>query len=76
MSASKDRAARGHGDIRRRCREVSTRRSNIHGRAGALLALRAKLNGADSAAALALGVSGGLTGLKPAVEEKLARGHD
>jgi uncharacterized protein (TIGR01244 family) len=45
-------------------------------RAGALLALRAKLNGADSAAALALGVSGGVTGLKPTVEEKLARGHD
>jgi len=45
-------------------------------RAGALLALRAKLNGADNDAALALGVAGGLTGLKPAVEKKLEQGHD
>ena len=41
-------------------------------RAGALLALRARRNGADSAAALALGVASGLSGLKPAVEKKLA----
>jgi uncharacterized protein (TIGR01244 family) len=45
-------------------------------RAGALLALRDKLAGADNAAALALGVASGLTGLKPAVEQKLAQGHD
>jgi uncharacterized protein (TIGR01244 family) len=41
-------------------------------RAGALLALRAKGNGADSAAALALGIAGGVTGLKAVVEQKLA----
>lgn len=41
-------------------------------RAGALLALRAKLNGADDAAALELGAAAGLTGLKPTVEQKLA----
>jgi uncharacterized protein (TIGR01244 family) len=41
-------------------------------RAGALLALRARLNGADAAAALELGTAAGLTGLKPTVEQKLA----
>jgi uncharacterized protein (TIGR01244 family) len=45
-------------------------------RAGALLALRAKLKGADNDSALALGVASGLTGLKPAVEKKLEQGHD
>jgi uncharacterized protein (TIGR01244 family) len=45
-------------------------------RVGALLALRAKLEGSDNDAALALGVAGGVTGLKHAVEEKLAQGHD
>jgi len=45
-------------------------------RAGALLALRDKLAGADNSSALALGVASGLTGLKPTVEQKLAQGHD
>jgi protein tyrosine phosphatase (PTP) superfamily phosphohydrolase (DUF442 family) len=45
-------------------------------RVGALLALRAKLEGSDNDAALALGVAGGVTGLKHTVEEKLAQGHD
>jgi len=45
-------------------------------RAGALLALRDKLDGADDKSALALGVASGLTSLKPAVEQKLAQGHD
>jgi len=45
-------------------------------RAGALLALRAKLRGADDAAALALGVAAGVTALKPTLEQKLAQGHD
>lgn len=45
-------------------------------RAGALLALRDKLDGANNEAALALGVASGLTGLKPTVEQKLAQGHD
>jgi len=45
-------------------------------RAGALLALRAKLDGADNDTALALGIAGGVTGLKSAVEQKLAQGHD
>ncbi len=45
-------------------------------RVGALLALRAKLGGADDKAALDTGVASGLTGLKPAVEKKLAAGHD
>jgi uncharacterized protein (TIGR01244 family) len=45
-------------------------------RAGALLALRAKLAGADDDAALALGVSAGLAALKPVVEQKLAQGRD
>jgi hypothetical protein len=43
-------------------------------RAGALLALRAKLEGADDDTALALGVAGGVTGLKATVEERLAQG--
>lgn len=45
-------------------------------RAGALLALRDKLAGADNDKALALGLASGLTSLKPAVEQKLAQGHD
>ena len=45
-------------------------------RAGALLALRAEMNGTSSDDALALGLAGGLTGLKGAVEQKLAAGHD
>lgn len=45
-------------------------------RAGALLALRAKLAGADAESALALGVAGGVTGLKATVEEKLEQGQD
>jgi len=45
-------------------------------RAGALLALRAKLGGSDNDAALALGIAGGVTALKSTVEEKLAQGHD
>jgi uncharacterized protein (TIGR01244 family) len=45
-------------------------------RAGALLALRDKLEGASSESALALGVASGLTSLKPTVEQKLAQGHD
>ena len=45
-------------------------------RAGALLALRAKLNGADAESALALGVAGGVTALKETVEQKLAQGQD
>lgn len=45
-------------------------------RVGALLALRAKAEGADSAAALELGVANGLGSLKGAVETKLAAGHD
>jgi uncharacterized protein (TIGR01244 family) len=45
-------------------------------RAGALLALRAKMHGADNDAALELGVSAGVTGLKRTVQEKLAAGHD
>jgi uncharacterized protein (TIGR01244 family) len=45
-------------------------------RAGALLALRDKLTGADSEKALALGLASGLTSLKPTVEQKLAQGHD
>jgi uncharacterized protein (TIGR01244 family) len=45
-------------------------------RVGALLALRAKLGGADDKAALDAGVASGLAGLKPAVEQKLATGHD
>jgi hypothetical protein len=43
---------------------------------GALLALRDKQNGATNESALALGVASGLAGLKPAVEQKLAQGHD
>jgi uncharacterized protein (TIGR01244 family) len=45
-------------------------------RVGALLALRAKAEGADSAAALELGVASGLGSLKAVVEKKLADGHD
>jgi uncharacterized protein (TIGR01244 family) len=45
-------------------------------RAGALLTLRNKLAGADNESALALGIASGLTSLKPAVEQKLAQGHD
>jgi uncharacterized protein (TIGR01244 family) len=45
-------------------------------RAGALLALRSKLEGADNQTALALGVASGLTGLTATVEQKLADGHD
>ncbi len=45
-------------------------------RVGALLALRAEMNGAKSDDALALGLASGLTGLKSAVEQKLAAGHD
>lgn len=45
-------------------------------RAGALLALRAKLKGADDEAALALGVASGVTGLQPVVTEKIKAGHD
>jgi uncharacterized protein (TIGR01244 family) len=45
-------------------------------RAGALLALRAKANGADAQAALELGLANGLVGLKPLVEEQLIAGHD
>jgi len=45
-------------------------------RVGALLALRAKIHGADDAAALELGVASGLGGLQPVVEQKLAAGHD
>ncbi len=40
-------------------------------RVGALLALREKLNGADSEAALALGLEAGLTRLEPTVRERL-----
>jgi protein tyrosine phosphatase (PTP) superfamily phosphohydrolase (DUF442 family) len=45
-------------------------------RVGAMLALRAKLNGADSESALALGEAAGLKALKPTVEQKLDVGHD
>jgi uncharacterized protein (TIGR01244 family) len=45
-------------------------------RAGALLALRAKHDGADDDDALALGVAAGVTGLKQTVQDKLAQGHD
>lgn len=42
-------------------------------RVGALLTLRAKLQGEDDDAALALGEEAGLTRLKPAVEEVLSK---
>ena len=45
-------------------------------RVGALLALRAKLGGADDKAALDVGTASGLAALKPAVEQKLAAGKD
>lgn len=41
-------------------------------RVGALLALRASLDGADDDSALALGRAGGLTGLESVVQERLA----
>jgi uncharacterized protein (TIGR01244 family) len=41
-------------------------------RAGAMLALRAKLNGASNAEAIELGVAAGLVGLKATVEQRLA----
>jgi uncharacterized protein (TIGR01244 family) len=43
-------------------------------RAGALLALRAKLGGADNDAALALGIAAGVTALEPVVEQRLEEG--
>ena len=45
-------------------------------RVGALLALRAKMQGADDEEALALGVDAGLTGLRPVVEGVLATSPD
>jgi uncharacterized protein (TIGR01244 family) len=45
-------------------------------RSGALLALRARANGADAETALELGVANGLAGLRPVVEAKLLAGHD
>jgi protein tyrosine phosphatase (PTP) superfamily phosphohydrolase (DUF442 family) len=45
-------------------------------RVGALLALRAQQGGADSQSALDFGTANGLVSLKPAVEQKLAAGHD
>jgi len=45
-------------------------------RVGALLALRASLNGADDDEALQLGLSGGLGSLRSAVETRLAEGED
>ncbi len=43
-------------------------------RAGALLALREKLNGADNATALEFGREAGLTGLEPVVIKRLEEG--
>ncbi len=43
-------------------------------RAGALLALRAALNGAEDTAAIQLGQSAGMTSLEPVVRERLADG--
>lgn len=45
-------------------------------RVGALLALRASLDGADDEAALALGREGGLTSLEGVVRERLAESDD
>jgi protein tyrosine phosphatase (PTP) superfamily phosphohydrolase (DUF442 family) len=45
-------------------------------RVGALLALRAKMHGADTANALALGIDAGLTSLQPVVEEALSESPD
>jgi uncharacterized protein (TIGR01244 family) len=45
-------------------------------RVGALLALRAKLNGADDEDALALGADAGLASLRPVVENVLATSPD
>lgn len=44
-------------------------------RVGALLALRASLDGADAESALALGREGGLTGLESVVKERLSEGE-
>jgi uncharacterized protein (TIGR01244 family) len=45
-------------------------------RVGALLALRASLDGADDEKALALGLEGGLTSLEGVVRERLAEGDE
>jgi protein tyrosine phosphatase (PTP) superfamily phosphohydrolase (DUF442 family) len=45
-------------------------------RVGALLALRARLKGADPEEALALGLDAGLTSLQPAVEDVLSTSPD
>ena len=45
-------------------------------RVGALLALRASLDGADDESALAEGRKGGLTGLESVVKERLAEGDE
>jgi uncharacterized protein (TIGR01244 family) len=45
-------------------------------RVGALLSLRAKLDGADDVAALELGLASGLSSLQSAVETKLAEAQD
>lgn len=45
-------------------------------RVGALLALRASLDGADDESALAVGREGGLTGLEGVVKERLAEGDE
>ena len=45
-------------------------------RVGALLALRASLDGADDESALATGLDGGLTGLEEVVKERLAEGDE
>jgi uncharacterized protein (TIGR01244 family) len=45
-------------------------------RVGALLALRARINGADSADALALGLDAGLSSLRPVVEDVLSTSPD
>ncbi len=45
-------------------------------RVGALLALRASLDGADDEKALTLGREGGLTGLESVVRERLAEGDE
>lgn len=45
-------------------------------RVGALLALRASLDGADAESALAIGREGGLTGLEVVVKERLAEGDE
>jgi len=45
-------------------------------RVGALLALRARMHGADADEALELGLASGLSSLRPVVEAKLAEGKD